>query len=137
MTERGTYKRHPCIVSIALALGSTVASAAAPARLVCAIVDVFDCSGQECAEVESEAVGVPDLVRLDGSAKTMTALDAEFSGRDAALEAMTSEGGKTAARAREGDRSLVLVVEEQSGDAILTVSDGKLVLVAYGECSEL
>jgi hypothetical protein len=128
--------RHRGIVSIVLALLATTASAGTPARLVCAIVDVFDCSGQECAEVESEAVGVPDLVRLDGGAKTMTALDAEFSGRDTALEAMTSEGGKTAARAREGGRSLVLVVEEQSGDAMLTVSDDKLVLVAYGECSE-
>jgi hypothetical protein len=96
---------------------------------------VYDCSGKECAEVESEAVGVPDLVRLDGSEKTMTALDVEFAGRATKLESMTNEGGKVTARAREGDRSLVLVVEGESGDAMLTVSDGKLVLVGYGECS--
>jgi hypothetical protein len=127
--------RHLGIVSIALALLATTAGAAPAPRLLCAIVDVYDCSGKECAEVESEAVGVPDLVRLDGSEKTMTALDVEFAGRATKLESMTNEGGKVTARAREGDRSLVLVVEGESGDAMLTVSDGKLVLVGYGECS--
>ena len=42
---------------------------------------------------------------------------------------MKDEGGKTTARAREGDRSLVLDVDDESGDARLTVSDGKLALV--------
>ena len=126
--------RHPIIVSIALALLATSAGAAAP--LMCAIVDVFDCSGKECTEVTSEAVGVPDLVRLDTDGKSMTALDAEFEGRATKLESVTKEGQKTTARAREGDRSLVLVVEGESGDAVLTVSDGKMVLVGYGECSQ-
>jgi hypothetical protein len=129
--------RHVAIVSIALALlvvATATGSAPAP-RLLCAVVDVYDCSAGECVEVESEVVGVPDLVRLDGGEKTMTALDAEFAGGATTLESMTNEGGKTAARAREGDRSLVLQVEDESGDAMITVSDHNLVLVAYGECS--
>ena len=96
---------------------------------------MYDCSGGECVDVASEVVGVPDLARFDASGKTMTALDAEFAGRTTKLESMSDEGGKTVARAREGDRSLVLEVEDESGDATLTVSDSKLVLVAYGECS--
>ena len=128
--------RHPIIVSIALALLATSAGAAPASPLMCAIVDVFDCSGKECTEVTSEAVGVPDLVRLDTDGKVMTALDAEFEGRATKLESVTKEGQKTTARAREGDRSMVLVVEGESGDAVLTVSDGKMVLVGYGECSQ-
>lgn len=127
--------RYSAIVSITLALFATTAIAAPASKLLCAIVDVFDCSGAECTEVTSEAVGVPDLVRLDPAGKSMTALDAEFDGAATKLESMTEDGGKTTARAREGDRSLVLVVEGDSGDAMLTVSDGKLVLVGYGECS--
>jgi len=129
--------RHPAIVSIAFTLLATTAGAAPASRLMCAIVNVYDCSGKECAEVTSEAVGVPDLVRLDAVEKTMTALDAEFAGRTSTLDSMTEEGTKTTARAHEGDRSLVLVVESTSGDAMLTVSDGKVVLVGYGECSRI
>jgi hypothetical protein len=123
------------MASIGLALLGTTAGAAPASGLLCAIVDVYDCSGKECSEVESETVGLPDLVRLEGGEKTLTALDPEFAGRATTLESVTTEGGKTAARAREGDRSLVLVIEDESGDAIVTVSDGKLVLVGYGECS--
>ena len=128
--------RHASILSIALGLFTTTTVAAATSPLVCAIVDVFDCSNKECSEVTSEAVGVPDLVRLDQAAKSMTALDAEFAGSMTKLDSLTKDGGKTTARAHEGDRGLVLAIEDVSGDAILTVSDGKLVLVGYGECSE-
>jgi hypothetical protein len=38
-------------------------------------------------------------------------------------------------RATSGDRALVLVIEKDSGDATMTVSDPKLTLVAYGECA--
>ena len=128
--------RQLTIVSIGLALFTTIAGAAPASPLVCAIVDVFDCSGKECVEVTSEAVGVPDLVRVDDTEKSMTALDAEFEGRTTKLDSMTKEGGKTTARAHDGDRSLVLAVEGESGHAILTVSDNKVVLVGYGECSQ-
>jgi hypothetical protein len=127
--------RHPAIFSLMLALFATTAGAAPASKLMCAIVDVFDCSGKECTEVTSEAVGVPDLVRFDPTEKSMTALDAEFGGRTTALESMTKDDHKTTARAHEGDRSLVLVVEDESGDAVLTVSDNKVVLVGYGECN--
>ena len=129
--------RHPGMISIALVLLATptVAGAAPTPRLVCAIVDVYDCSSGECTNVQSEVVGVPDLVRLDGSGKKMTALDPEFAGLTTTFESMKDEGTKTTARAREGDRSLVLEVDDESGDARLTVSDAKLALVAYGECS--
>ena len=97
---------------------------------------MFDCSETDCTEVESEVVGVPDLVRLDAKKKTLTALDAEFDGDATALEAVTSEGGNVSARGHDGDRSLTLVVEEKSGDAMMAVTDQKLVLVAYGECAK-
>jgi hypothetical protein len=107
----------------------------APTPLVCSIVEVFDCSAAECVAVESETVGVPDLMRLDPGKKTVTALDTEFSGTTSTLEAMTVEGGTTSARAHEGDRSLAISIDGKTGDAILAVSDNKLVLVAYGECA--
>jgi hypothetical protein len=104
---------------------------------MCAIVDVFDCSGHECTEVTAEAVGVPDLIRVDPAGKSMTALDPELTGRATALESVSKDDHKTTARAKEGDRSLVLVVEDESGEAMLTVSDDKVTLVGYGKCSKL
>ena len=49
---------------------------------------------------------------------------------------MGVEEGKLVARALSGDRSMVLAVDQATGDAILTVSDLKLTLVAYGECGK-
>jgi len=123
-------------VLVLLALPTLASAADATGPLVCTLVDVFDCSGSGCTEVESEVVGVPDLVRLDAKKKTLTALDVEFDGDVTALEAVTSEDGKISARGHAGDRSLTLVVERKSGDAMMTVSDQKLVLVAYGECAK-
>ena len=40
------------------------------------------------------------------------------------------------ARALAADRSLVLAIDQASGDATLTVSDVKLTLVSYGECGK-
>jgi len=100
------------------------------------MVDVFDCSASECNEVESEVVGVPDLVRIDPAKKTLTALDPEFDHAADHVESMTSEGGRTVLRARSGDRTLVLVIEKGSGNAMMTVADPKLTLVAFGECAK-
>jgi len=129
--------RYASIVPIALMLlGAATAGAAAPAsRLVCAIVDVFDCSEKECTEVTSEAVGVPDLLRLDIAGKSVSALDPEFAGRASKLESVSRDKNKTTARTHDGERSLVLVVDDESGFAELTVSDPKTVLVGFGECS--
>lgn len=116
---------------------SLPARAIAPSgQLICALVDVYDCSQGDCSEVESEVVGVPDLVRVDRDKQTMTALDGEFGHATTKLEAQSSEGGKTTARAHEGERSLVLSVEDASGYVTLTITDPKVTVVAYGECAK-
>jgi hypothetical protein len=65
----------------------------------------------------------------------MTALDDELGGVSSALESLALENGKIGARAREGDRLLVLAVDEKTGDLMLTVTDLHLTLVAWGECA--
>jgi hypothetical protein len=104
------------------------------APMICAIVDVYDCSGTECIEVESEAVGVPDIVRLDPTAKTLTALDLEFSDAAETLDSVRMEEDRVVARALHGDRNLILTVNAASGDALLTVTDYQITLVGYGAC---
>ena len=129
--------RQSAIVAIALAFFATTAATAHASKLMCAIVDVFDCSGKECIEVTSESVGVPDMVRLDTAEKSMKALDAEFAGAESTLDSVSDDGKKTTAKAHQNDRSLVFAIDNESGYAVLTVSDDKVTLVAYGECSSL
>ena len=104
--------------------------------ILCAVTDVYDCSGKECSEVESEVVGVPDLLRLDPGSKALTALDVELAGAGSALESVAIENGSIAARAREGDRALVLSIDPKTGEAIVTVTDLGLALIAYGACAQ-
>ena len=127
----------PIVVLAALALPGPARALDLSAPMVCALTDVFDCSGEDCTEVVAEAVNVPDLVRLDPKAKTLTALDVELAGAGSKLEALSAEKGKIGAKAHEGDRALVLVVDEASGDAVFTVTDLHLSLVAYGTCGKL
>jgi hypothetical protein len=115
------------------ALPGTASAASGP--LVCAIVDVYDCSEATCTETTSEAVGIPDLIRVDGDKKLLVALDPEFAGASSSIESEKRESASTTVRASDGSRSLVLVADDQSGDATLTVTDLKLTIVAYGECT--
>lgn len=116
---------------------------AAPARaldakgpLLCALVDVYDCSPGECTDVESESVGVPDVLRIDPEKKTASALDVEFEGASSPLDSVSTEGGKILARGKQGERALVVAIEVETGDATVTVTDPKTTLVMYAECVE-
>jgi hypothetical protein len=126
--------RHLALLALLACAAPALAAEAGP-PLVCGLADVFDCSTSECSEVEAEAVGVPNLVRVDPARKMLTALDPELDHAANRLESATSEGDRTVLRARSGDRTLVLVIERTSGDAMMTVSDPKLTLVAFGECA--
>ena len=106
------------------------------APIACGISDVFDCSATGCIGVEADAVGVPDLMRLDPDSKTLTALDTELERAASMLESLSLENGKIAARTHDGDRTLVLVIDEKTGEAMLTVTDLHLALVAYGACAK-
>jgi len=121
-----------------LVLGASGASRALDlsAPIACALTDVFDCSGKHCSEVQSETVGLADLLRLDPAARQLVALDEELGGASTALESLSVENGKLGARAHEGERILVLSVDANTGDAMLTVTDVHLTLVAYGECAK-
>src|SRR5262245_51506942 len=112
--------RHVMLL-VLLACAAPVGAAEAVPSLVCGLVDVFDCSASECTEVESEVVGVPDLLRVDATKKTLTALDPEFDHAADRVESATSEEGRTVLRARSGDRTLVLEIDKKSGDAMMTV----------------
>ena len=115
-----------------------VPSRAAPAGskpFLCALVDVYDCTESACTETTSESVGLPDLIRIDRDKKALVALDPEFGGASSPIESEKREGTSTTVREHEGDRSLVLVADDQSGNATLTVTDLKLTIVAYGECT--
>lgn len=129
--------RRPCLIVATQVLLTAIACASAAAAsgpLTCALVDVYDCSASECTETTSEAVGVPDLLRVDRDKKTIEALDPEFAHATSTIESVKSEDGTTAVRAREGDRTLVLIADDASGDATLVAGDLKTTIVAYGEC---
>ena len=121
----------PILLPVAAASGAPAGSGS----LVCALVDVYDCSESACTETSSEAVGLPDLIRVDHAKKAVVALDPEFGGASSPIDSEKREGANTTVRAHAGDRSLVLVADAQSGDATLAVTDLKLTIVAYGECA--
>ena len=138
MQQGALMRIQPFLAALLVLLGAPGASRALDlsAPIACALTDVFDCSGKSCSEVESESVGLADLLRLDPATKQLTALDSELAGVGSALDSLALETGKLGARAHEGERILVLSVDANTGDAMLTVTDVHLTLVAYGECAK-
>ena len=138
MNDGARMQAFTLLVALLVALAAPFPARAVDlsAPLVCALTDVFDCSGDDCVEVEAETVGVPDLMRLDPKAKTLTALDVELAGAGSALDSLSAEKGKLGARAHDGDRLLALSIDAVSGDTFLTVTDLHLSLIAYGTCAK-
>lgn len=130
--------RRIALLTLLLSLlpGARVEALDAQGPVLCALVDVYDCSTDECREVSSEAVAVPDLLRLDPEKKTATALDIEFEGVSSPLDAMAVENGRVVARGSFGERVLLVGIEADSGDAIVTFADPKTTLVMFAECVE-
>jgi hypothetical protein len=130
--------RRIVLLSLSLALlgGAPAQALDAKGPLLCALVDVYDCSPGDCTEVESESVAVPDVLRIDPEKKTASALDVEFEGASSPLDTVTTEGGKIVARGKQRERALVVSIEVATGDGTVTVTDPKTTLVIYAECVE-
>jgi len=124
----------PFVLPYALAASASAADLDTKGPLYCALVDVYDCSPGECAEIESESVALPDVLRIDPAKKTATALDQEFEGASSPLDSVELVAGKIVARGQQVDRLLVVSIDVAGGDAIVTVTDPKTTLVAYAEC---
>ena len=84
---------------------SSRAALDASAPIVCAMVNVFDCSGENASRWIPRRSAFPISFASTRAAKTIGALDPELEGTLTKLDSVAVEEGKLVARALAGDRA--------------------------------
>jgi hypothetical protein len=130
--------RGPALFALAVAVaapaGAITTDGSKP--LVCAQSRGFDCSGEGCDEATPQAMNVPDILRVDLKAKTLSALDPELADESMTIASVESPQGRLVLHGSEGDRGWSLAIDVASGDSVLTVNDPKIGIVVFGECGD-
>jgi hypothetical protein len=106
--------------------------------LLCASADAFDCSGETCLETTPEGLSVPDLMRVDPNAKTITALDIEQRELRSPIGSVQVMDGRLVLSGNDGaGRGWTLAIQQGTGDSVLTVNDATTGLIVFGECANM
>ena len=107
--------------------------------LLCVSSEAFDCSGDTaCAETSPEGLSVPDLLRVDPGAKTISALDVELRDQSSPIESVQVVEGRLVLSGNDGEgRGWTLAIQQDTGDSVLTVTDATTGLIVFGECTGL
>jgi hypothetical protein len=107
--------------------------------LLCVSSDAFDCSAdKDCIETSPEGLSVPDMMRVDPSAKTISALDVGQRDQSSAIGSVQVVEGRLVLSGNDGEgRGWTLAIQQDTGDSVLSVTDATTGLVVYGECTEL
>lgn len=105
--------------------------------LLCASSDAYDCSADTtCVETSPEGLGVPDLMRVDPSAKTISALDVELRDESSEIGSVQQAEGRLVLSGNDGEgRGWTLTIQQDTGDSVLTVTDATTGLIVFGECT--
>ena len=133
---------------IMLAMSSAAASATSldgSQPLLCASATVIECLPIEgCRLVAAAAIGAPDFIRLDFSAKTLTSGGAGDSGKSSVIERSDVVDGKLILQGAEdgveGVRDGIgwtLAFAQDSGRMVLTASGDDVAFTIFGACTTL
>jgi len=123
-------------------IAATLCVAAAPAvaadfdgskPLICAAIDANDCAlGIGCARGIAEDVNVPQFIRIDFSAKTITA-----AGRTSPMQSQARADGMLALQGFEGRRAFSITISESSGKLVGAIAGDEEGFLIFGACTPL
>jgi hypothetical protein len=126
------------ISSVALAL----CVAAAPAvcadfdgskPLICSTIETHDCAvGMSCLRGLAEDINVPQFIRLDFAAKTMSAR-----GRTSKFGGFSRSAGMLIIQGFENNRAFSATISEQSGKLVGAIAADEEGYLLFGACTPL
>jgi hypothetical protein len=124
--------------SVALAL----CAAAAPAvgadfdgskPLICSAIESHDCAvGVNCERGLAEDINAPQFIRLDFTAKTMSAR-----GRSTPMKNFAHSDGMLVVQGFENKRAFSITISEQSGKLVGAIAADEAGYLIFGACAPL
>jgi len=104
--------------------------------LLCAVLEVTKCLDVAgCEQVLPEDLNIPQFLRIDAKAGSMSTTPASGQNRETKAQSVTRSDGKLVLQGVETGRAYSLFIEEASGLAsFASVSDGQIVTV-FAACT--
>lgn len=103
--------------------------------LICALKDNFECGPDGCERVTSEAINLPQFLRLNFKEKQITTIREGAQVRTTRIENADARNGKLFLRGLENDLVWSLVIDENSGKMILSITGDEAGFVVFGACT--
>jgi hypothetical protein len=103
--------------------------------LICALKDNFECGPDGCERVTSEAINLPQFLRLNFKEKQITTIREGAQVRTTRIENADSRNGKMFLRGLENDLVWSLAIAEDSGRMVLTIAGDEAGFVIFGACT--
>jgi hypothetical protein len=135
------HKRQAIGLALCLYLGmapSLPLAAAAydgSAPLLCAVIEVFDCqAGGDCQRGTAESVNLPQFVKVDFAAKTLSTPEEGGSKSITPITHVERVDGNMILQGVEGSRAWSMVIAKETGKISATVSDHQVGFVVFGAC---
>jgi hypothetical protein len=103
--------------------------------LICALKDNFECGPDGCERVTSEAINLPQFLRVNFREKQITTIREGAQVRTTRIENADSRNGKMFVRGLENDLVWSLVIDEATGKMILSIAGDEAGFVIFGACT--
>jgi hypothetical protein len=103
--------------------------------LICALKDDFECGPDGCERVTSEAINLPQFLRLNFKEKQITTVREGVQVRTTKMERMESLGSNLFVQGLENNLAWSLVIDQSSGRMVLTVAGDQAGFVVFGACT--
>ena len=103
--------------------------------LICALKDNFECGPDGCERVASEAINLPQFLRLNFKEKQITTIREGAQVRNTRIENVDKRNGKMFLRGLENDLVWSLVIAEDSGRMVLSIAGDETGFVIFGACT--
>ena len=101
--------------------------------LICAAIEAHDCGlGMTCDRAIPEDLNVPQFIRLDFNAKTMSAR-----GRSTSMQSNTRSSGMLIVQGFENSRAFSITISEQSGKLVGAIAADEQGFMIFGACTPL
>ena len=101
--------------------------------LICAAIEAHDCGlGMTCERAIPEDLNVPQFIRLDFNAKTMSAR-----GRSTSMQTNTRSSGMLILQGFENSRAFSITISEQSGKLVGAIAADEQGFMIFGACTPL
>ncbi|MBI5582263.1 MAG: hypothetical protein HY892_00415 [Deltaproteobacteria bacterium] len=103
--------------------------------LICALKDNFECGPDGCERVTSEAINLPQFLRLNFKEKQITTIREGVQVRTTRIENADHKEGNMFLRGLESDLVWSLVINETSGKMVLSIAGNEAGFMIFGACT--